>query len=112
MNEYKSPCGRGDWAALAASICCLGPLALALLGLGGGAVLLKLEAYRAYFLVGTGALLGAAFYITYRRPPAEDCRPGTLCANPASRKWQKAALWIVTGVLLLAAFPYYAKYVL
>jgi len=54
-------------SAIAASICCLGPLALAVLGLGGGALLLKFEPYRPYFLIVTALFLGAAFYLTYRR---------------------------------------------
>ena len=97
--------------AIAASVCCIGPLVLALLGLGGGALLLKFEPLRPYFLAVTGLLLGGAFYVTYRRPPAEQCEPGSACANPASRKGQMAVLWIVAAlVLLLGAFPYYSKY--
>jgi mercuric ion transport protein len=100
-------------AAVAASVCCIGPLLLALLGLGGGALLLKLEPYRPYFLAATGLILAGAFSVTYRRAPAEDCKPGTACANPASRRGQKIVLWIVTGiVLLLATFPYYSQYLL
>jgi mercuric ion transport protein len=96
-------------SAVAASICCLGPLVLALLGLGGGALLLKFEPYRRYLLAATGLFLGAAFYLTYRRPPAEECAPGSACAHPSSRKGQKIVLWIVTVIVVLAAaFPYYS----
>lgn len=103
--------GGAFGAAIAASVCCIGPLVLALLGLGGGALLLKFEPLRPYFLAVTGLLLGGAFYVTYRRPPAEHCEPGTACARPASRAGQKIALWIVTAVvLLLATFPYYGSY--
>lgn len=100
-------------AAAAASVCCIGPLVLALLGLGGGALLLKFEPYRPYFLAATGLILAGAFSLTYRRAAAEHCKPGTACANPTSRKGQKIVLWIVTGiVLLLATFPYYSQYLL
>ena len=97
-------------SAIAASICCLGPLLLAVLGLGGGALLLKFEPYRPYFLVATAGLLGGAFYFIYRRPPPEACEPGSVCARPSSRRGQKIALWIVTVlVVLIAAFPYYSE---
>jgi mercuric ion transport protein len=103
--------GGAIGAAVAASVCCIGPLVLALLGLGGGALLLKFEPYRPVFLAITGLILAAAFHVTYRRRPVEECEPGTACANPASRKGQKIMLWIVTAiVLLLAAFPYYGKF--
>ena len=99
-------------SAIGASICCLGPLLLALSGLGGGALLLKFEAYRSYFLVGTAVLLGASFYLTYRRPRPENCEPGSTCARPSTRKGQKLVLWIVTLlVLLIAGYPYYAEFV-
>jgi len=104
--------GGAVGAAIAASVCCIGPLLLALLGLGGGALLVKLEPYRPYFLAATGSILAGAFYVTYRRAPAEHCEPGTAC-GPGSRRGKKVVLWIVTGiVLLLAAFPYYSKYLL
>jgi mercuric ion transport protein len=97
-------------SAVAASICCLGPLVLAVLGLGGGALLLKFEPYRPILLVATALLLGATFFLTYRRPAPEDCEPGSVCARPSSHKGQRIALWIVTAVVVLAAaFPYFSK---
>jgi len=96
-------------SAVAASVCCIGPVALALLGLGGGALLLKFEPYRAYLLAATALFLGAAFYLTYRRAAVQDCA-GSACRPAASRKSQKAALWIVTLIVVLAAtFPYYSN---
>lgn len=97
-------------AAIGASICCFGPLLLAVMGLGGGALLLKFEPYRPYFLAVTAGLLGGAFYFTYRRAPAADCGSGTVCERAPSRRGQKVALWIVTVlVILIAAFPYYSE---
>ena len=96
-------------SAVAASICCFGPLVLAVLGLGGGALLLKFEPYRPHFLVATTLFLGAAFYLTYRRPAPEECEPGSACARSTNRKGQKIALWIVTVIVVLAAaFPYFS----
>lgn len=98
-------------SAVTASICCIGPIALALLGLGGGALLLKFEPYRPYLLAATALFLGAAFYLTYRRPTVEQCASDSTCPSAASTKGQKLALWIVTLLVLLAAtFPHFSKW--
>ena len=98
-------------SAVAASICCFGPLALAVLGLGGGALLLKLEPYRPYSLSAAALFLGAAFYLAYRRPSEEECASGAACAVPKSRRGQRVALWIVTAIVALAAaFPYLSRW--
>ena len=100
-------------SAVAASICCFGPLVLAVLGLGGGALLLKLEPYRPYSLAAAAVFLGAAFFLAYRRGPEEECSPGSSCAVPSNRRRQRIVLWIVTAfVVLAAAFPYYSKWLL
>ena len=98
-------------SAVAASICCFGPLVLAVLGLGGGAVLLKLAPYRPYSLTAAALFLGAAFYMAYRRHPDEECAPGSACAQPSKRRGRRIALWIVAAIVLLAAaFPYFSKW--
>src|SRR5260370_42701418 len=102
MNT-KVVTGGALGAALAASVCCIGPLVLALLGLGGGALLLKFEPYRPVFLVITGLILAGAFYVIYRRQPVEESEPGTACAKPGSTKGQKTTPWSVTAILLVPA---------
>jgi mercuric ion transport protein len=98
-------------SAIVASICCFGPLALALLGLGGGALLLKLEPYRPYSLAAAALLLGAGFYLAYRRPSEQACTPTSACTQSSTRRRQRIGLWIVTGIVALAAaFPYYSKW--
>ncbi|HEU5248666.1 MAG TPA: mercuric transporter MerT family protein [Thermoanaerobaculia bacterium] len=97
-------------SAVAASICCFGPLALALLGLGGGALLSTLEPYRPYSLAFSGLFLGGAFYQSYRRRP-DECAPGSSCARPAPRRGQRIVLWTAAIVVALAAaFPYYSRW--
>ncbi|MBA3547005.1 MAG: mercury transporter MerT [Planctomycetes bacterium] len=95
-------------SAIVASACCIGPLVLAALGIGGAGSLLKFEPYRPYFIVLTAALLGLGFYLTYRapRPPADktDCS----CESP-KRTLPKVMLWLATVVAIIAlAFPYIA----
>ena len=98
--------GGAIGSAVAASICCIGPLALALLGFGGGALLLRFAPFRPYFLGFAVLFLGAAFFLTYRQPAPETCSPDSPCAFPSKRSRQKIVLWVVTGIVVLAAtFP-------
>ena len=93
-------------AALGASLCCILPVAVAVLGVGSAALGAKLEPLRPYFLVLTVAILGFALYRAYRPEP---CEPGQACAVPANRRRQRILLWIVAAVALaLITFPYYA----
>jgi len=81
------------------------------LGLGGGALLLELEPYRPYSLAAAALFLGGAFYLAYRRQTEEECAPDSACAQPSGRRDQRIALWIVAAiVVLVGAFPHYAKY--
>jgi mercuric ion transport protein len=95
-------------AGIAASTCCLGPLVLAVLGVGGSATALAFEPYRPWLLALTGLLLGGAFYLTYRRP-AGECGPDGACEVPRAGRAGKAFLWIATVLIVLAVtFPYYS----
>jgi mercuric ion transport protein len=97
-------------AGLAASACCLGPLVLAIAGIGGAASALALAPYRPYLLILTAALLGIAFYQAYRRPAAA-CAPGEACDMPRASRAGRILLWVVTTVVALAVtFPYYSAY--
>ena len=90
-----------------ASLCCIGPLVAVGLGLGAFGAAAFFESVRPYLLAVTAGLLGAAFYLTYRKKPEENCADGVCAAAP--KKPQKLALWIATVVALpLAAFPYYS----
>ncbi len=102
-------------SALVASACCVGPLVLALLGIGSAGLLIKLEPYRPYFIAVTFVLLGTGFYLTYREPKATASSdadgPECPCPAPPAGHASKVLLWIATvlvGVLL--AFPYLAPH--
>ena len=96
----------GAFAAILASSCCLGPLVLITLGISGAWIsgLSLLEPYRPIFI---GAALIAMFF-AYRRifRPAQDCKPGEVCAVPEIRRGHQIMFWIVAALVLVAlAFP-------
>lgn len=102
-------------AALLASACCIGPLILALLGIGGGALLVKLEPLRPLFIAVTAALLAGGFYLTYRRPREAVVvgADGIACDCPAPRthRMGRVMLWVGTIVVVaVLAFPYLTPY--
>lgn len=102
-------------SAFAASICCIGPLAAAFLGLTGLGALVKYERYRPYFTGVTLALLASAFYLTYRPKPTAVCAPGSLCEEAGPDRVQmlnRVVLWIVTTVVLLVlTFPTWSTWI-
>ncbi len=101
-------------AAFASSLCCLGPLLFAALGVGGAGLLVKLEAYRPYLAALTLALLGAGFYLTYRRPrlaPATAAAgPACDCELPRANRFGRVMLWLAAAFVAgFLAFPYLAQ---
>jgi len=97
-------------AALTASVCCVGPLLLLGLGIGGAWVgnLTALEPFRPYLMTVTLAVLAYAFYKIYK-PKPEVCEPGSYCANPKSDRINKITLWVSTVFVIgLLATPYIA----
>jgi mercuric ion transport protein len=97
----------GVGAALAASACCIGPVAFSLAGAGAiGASAVALEPYRPWFIGLTVLLVGAAFYGAYRPLPAAQCAPGV--CDPAARRWARVIAWAAAILSAVAiAFPYY-----
>jgi mercuric ion transport protein len=87
----------GGIAAILASGCCLGPLVLVSLGLGGAWIgnLTALEPFRPVFV---GAALVAVFF-AYRRifRPAAECKPGEVCARPQAKRAYKAMFGVVAA---------------
>jgi mercuric ion transport protein len=97
-------------AAIGASVCCVGPLVLLALGIGGTWVgsLTAMEPYRPFFIGLTLLFLGLAFRRLYLVP--QVCAPGTPCADPRTRERQRLTFWIVAVLLLgLLAAPWLAQ---
>ena len=99
----------GVLAAIGASVCCVGPLVLLALGVGGAWIgnLTAFEPYRPVFIGLTLLFLGLAFRKLYLVP--QVCTPGTRCVGPQTTKRQRLIFWSV-GVLLLGllAVPWLA----
>lgn len=95
-------------SAIAASACCWLPLLLVAVGASAAGVSAAFEKVRPVFLLIAPLLLGAGFYFAYFRK--EACGPGGACTapNPRLTRFNRAMLWIATGlVLVIAFFPSY-----
>lgn len=99
----------GVTAALGASTCCVLPLALVSVGLGG-AWIAQLRALERFWPVFVGIAVAAfafAFYRLYLRPA--PCAPDSACASPATRRRQRIAFWLTlvgAKALILAPIVY------
>ncbi len=96
--------------AIAASSCCILPLVLFTLGIGGAWIgdLTAFAPYQPMFVAVTLGFLAIGYYLVYRRPRFA-CAPGESCARPLSNWPVKLSLWIATALVAAAiAFPYVA----
>ncbi len=95
-------------AAIGASLCCVGPLILLSLGVGGTWIssLTALEPYRPIFIGITLVFLFMAFRKLYLLP--RQCAPGDACAISDTLRNQRIIFWVVSVLMIaLLAFPYY-----
>jgi mercuric ion transport protein len=115
MSTFKSKGSlvAGVLAAIGASVCCVGPLVLLTLGIGGAWVanLTALEPLRPWLIAATLVFLGLAFRRLYLQP--QVCEPGAVCADPIVVKRQRLIFWLVTVALLaLLSVPWLAPFFL
>jgi mercuric ion transport protein len=107
----KATLAGGLIAAILASVCCLGPFVLVMVGISGAWIsnLTLLEPYRPVFIGVALVFMGLAWRRIYRAPAAAECEPGTLCALPQTNRIYRVMFWVVSLVVLLAlGFPYLA----
>src|SRR5207249_3576512 len=85
----------GVLAGIGASVCCVGPLVLLGLGVGGAWIgnWTAFEPYRPVFILLTLAFLGFAFRKLHLVP--QVCVPGTACADPQTLRRQRLVFWSV-----------------
>jgi mercuric ion transport protein len=95
-------------AAIGASICCVVPLVLVLMGISGAwiANLTALDRWRPWFTAATVLCLVVAFWQLYG--PTSRCRIDGSCVEPRTLAQRRRWLWVATAVIaLLLLFPYY-----
>ena len=111
-NQIKVGLLAGGVTAILASICCLGPLVLVLLGVGGAwaSTLTWFYPLKPYLIGGTYLLLVWTGFQLYR--PKKSCAIDSLCANPRYQKLLRIIFWSVLGLvsvlfLLPEVLPYF-----
>lgn len=88
--------GGGILASFIASLCCIGPLILTLLGVSGAAALSKFEIIRIPMILIVLSLFGTAGFGLYRK--RNSCEPGSICSDP--KKFRKMVIFYWLGFLL------------
>jgi len=99
----------GIIGAVAASTCCVLPLALAVLGVGGAWMsgLRALAPYQPYFIGLAVAAIGYGFYQSYWKS-RDACAEGEACARPAPNGLARSGLWLATVIVaVVISFPYW-----
>jgi len=96
-------------ASTAASICCIGPLGIALLGVNGAILAASIKPYRIYFLGGSFLLLAFAHWSVRRRNRSVE---GVTCSVRAGRAtrlilWIATVMWFGAVVIQFAADRYW-----
>ena len=105
--NIKASLVAGVLAGVGASACCVGPLLLLALGIGGAWIgnLTALEPFRPVFIGLTLLFLSLAFRRLYLVP--QVCAQGTACDNQQILHRQRPTFWIVAALLLaLLAVPW------
>lgn len=118
-EEQTKDAGKAGWiaaggllGAIAASTCCILPLALFSLGVTGTWIgtLTSLAPYQPIFVALTLGFLGYGYWLVYRKP---KCAEGEACARPLPNRVVKTGLWLATALVLLAiAWPYLVPFIL
>lgn len=107
MKEERLAAGGAVIAAMAAALCCLGPLLFAVLGAGAFGAAAAFESARPYLLGAAVLLLASGFYRAYDGRQ-EACPPGEACAARPVNRAGRVGLWVASvAVLAFALSPSY-----
>lgn len=117
-TDQETPAKSASWlglgailAAIGASVCCVGPLLLLSLGIGGAwmSTLTSMQTVRPVFLILTLVFIGLGYRKLYLIP--DSCEEGEACASPEFKQKQRTTFWVGSVfILLLLAFPWYAPF--
>lgn len=86
--------GGGILASILASLCCVGPLILTLLGLSGAAALSKFETIRFPMILLVLLFFAIAGFVLFQK--RNSCEPGSICADP--KKFRKMVIFYWFGL--------------
>ncbi|OAF07846.1 mercury transporter MerT [Bradyrhizobium centrolobii] len=114
IGRQRLVAAGGIIGALAASSCCIVPLILFSLGIGGAWIgnLTALAPYKPLFVAGTAGILGYGYYLVHWKR-REGCADGAACARPIPNHLVKLSLWLATILVVVAfAFDYIAPLLL
>lgn len=109
QQHSRLPLLAGVAAGLAASLCCVGPLLLLLLGISGAWIsyLTVLEPLRPLFIGLSALFMVMAYRRLYARSRQVECVDGRVCARPPVQRGYRIAFWsALVLVLLSVASPY------
>lgn len=113
-EKFSLPLVGGLLAGIATSLCCVGPLVLLSLGVGGAWVsnLTALARYRPVFIVLACAALVIAYSMIYQPASNQACAEGAVCATPPANRLYKIIFWCVVIVVMMAiASPYLIAFI-
>lgn len=109
MNKIKMAGIGGVTAAGVSSVCCVGPVALAGMGFGAGAI----GAAQGFgvlhwpMLILAALLLGTAFYFHFGKTTIPVLKTGSCEMVPGQTRQNQIVLWAAAAAtLFLAALPY------
>lgn len=88
--------GGGILASIIASLCCVGPLILTILGVSGAAALSKFETLRVPMILLVLLFFSVAGFVLFRK--RNSCEPGSICADP--KKFRKMVIFYWLGLMI------------
>lgn len=112
-NEKGAAVATGGAVGLSAiasfiGLCCIGPWAVALLGVPGAVALARFQPLRPFILAVAGVLLILAFWQVYKPAP----KTGAPCDVKRRSLWLQGALWISAALFLAAVFAEQLQWIL
>jgi len=88
--------GGGILASIIASLCCVRPLILTILGVSGAAALSKFETLRVPMILLVLLFFSVAGFVLFQK--RNSCEPGSICADP--KKFRKMVIFYWLGLMI------------
>jgi len=85
--------------ATVASLCCVGPILVSVLGVSGTVLAARVGPYRPYLMAASLLLLGVSFWLAYGSPSLSPS--GAACPTRSGRA-TRLLLWIAAAAWILA----------